>query len=196
MKNPEQTMPSSTGSIVKISNGPCTLETLPEVAKKIINRAQRSPVGKLCIPVHVSVNGGAYAEAPDRNDLKPWDVVGEYSFSLYENKGRGKLAQHSIRYNLYGDGRMKRLKPVYRGDYLDEARNLVKKVVWVEDTLIHGVDAKVIRYVDQETGTEGTSLSFISVPKPGQWKDTDTSRESLNSKDEPIPFSKGVDIIF
>lgn len=181
---------------VQIVNNPVDLDTLTESARKRVIRAQRWGAGTLCVPVAVEIRGGSYTAVTDEDNLQPWDTAGEFRFSLFLDKGQGKLAEHIIRYILTNDGRMKRLIPVEAGSDVDRNGNLVPIIEWSRDVSVHGVDARVSRYTDPETGKDVASLSFIAVPKPGQWSGSDNTRAFSNSSDKPITFLKVLDIIF
>lgn len=103
----------------EIINQPVNLKTVSEVAAKRITRAQRYGAATLCVPVDVEIRGGSYIPVANGVDIRLWDTVGEFRFSLFRNIGRGLLAEGVIRYNLTGDGRMRQLAPSITG-YLNE----------------------------------------------------------------------------
>lgn len=193
LRNKEEAVPIRK---VEIVNGPVDLSKLTEPARKRVVRAQEWGAGKLCVPVAVEIKGGSYIPAANGDNLQPWDTAGEFRFSLFLEKGQGKLAEHTIRYALTNDGRMKRLIPSETGNDLDRNGNLIPIIEWRRDVLVHRVDARVSRYTDPETGKDVAGLSFIAVPEPGQWSGSDSTRTFSNSSDNPLPLSKQWGIIF
>lgn len=105
--------------MLEIINGTVDLGEISEAASKRITRAQRHGAATLCVPVDVKIKGGSYIPVADGVDIRPWGTIGEFRFSLLRNIGNGLLVEELIRYNLTGDGRMRRLVPSLTG-YLNE----------------------------------------------------------------------------
>lgn len=179
---------------VQIVNSPVDLNSLTEPAKKSVLRRQHRLPGM--VPVAVVIRGGSYFPFSSGDNTRPWDAVGEFRFSLFLSKGQGKLAEHIIRYTLANDGRLTRLKPSEVGSDVDKNGNLVPIIDWWRDVVVRGVDAKISRYADPETGEDLAALSFIAVPETGQWLGSDSPRAFSNSSDNPTPFLKAPDVIF
>lgn len=207
--------------MAEIINGPVNLGEISEPARKRITRTQQHGAAAVCVPVDVEIRGGAYIPV-EGGDSRPWDTVGEFRFSLYISKGRKGVAEEVIRYNLTGDGRMRRLiagetgyladgetndrEPLVLHDNNDPLSTLRPKVSWREDVKVRGVDAKVTQDTNPQTGQEEAILHFIAVPEPGQWggvagfgdkfPGADRQRAIINSLDNPIPFLQPVGVIF
>lgn len=207
----------------EIINRPVNFEETSETGQKCITRAQRHGTAALCVPVAVEIKGGSYFPVTDRNKLRPWHIIGEFRFSLFIRKGQKRIVEKVVRYNLTGDGRMRRLIDRKVGGYLaDEETNDVEpqvlhgnndplsiqrpRISWREDAKVRGVDAKVRHVLNLQTGQEEAILHFIAVPEPGQFRGTegfgdifpgaDRLRTLTNTIDNPVPYLQPVGVVF
>lgn len=173
-------------SMLEIINGPVNLEGISEAARKRITRAQRHGVATLCVPVDVEIRGGFYIQVTGRDNLRLWDPIGEFRFSIFRSVPGGFISESVVRYNLTGDGRMRRLVPSLSG-YLNEGevnevepmrvhpkligegnQSLSIRHAWGVYVTEQGVQAKISWYEESQVRGVDARVNQAINPQTGQ----------------------------